>query len=171
MIRRPPRSTLFPYTTLFRSMLDSVTLAYLPQNSPPVVRSINVTTQAAQTGASKSSPAAPSAAAYSVTVGDTADASTSAGTPTQTLTRASSQQINITWQADDPDGDRLLYNVYFRADDQIQWMPLRTNLHDNSITFDADVLADGKYYFRVVASDREANPPATAREAQLTSPQ
>src|SRR3712207_8898523 len=24
MIRRPPRSTLFPYTTLFRSMLDSV---------------------------------------------------------------------------------------------------------------------------------------------------
>jgi hypothetical protein len=153
-------------------MLDSVTLAYLPQNSPPVVRSINVTTQAAQTGASKSSAAASSSssAAYSVTVSDTADASpTSAGTPTQTLTRATSQQINITWQADDPDGDRLLYNVYFRADDQIQWMPLRTNLHDNSLTLDADVLADGKYYFRVVASDREANPPATAREAQLTS--
>ena len=153
-------------------MLDSVTLAYLPQNSPPVVRSINVTTQVAQTGASKSSAAAAasSSAAYSVTVSDTADASpTSAGTPTQTLARASAQQINITWQADDPDGDRLLYNVYFRADDQIQWMPLRTNLHDNSLTFDADVLADGKYYFRVVASDREANPPATAREAQLTS--
>jgi hypothetical protein len=153
-------------------MLDSVTLAYLPQNSPPVVRSINVTTQAAQAGASKSSAAASvsSAAAYSVTVSDTADASpTSAGTPTQTLARASAQQIVITWQADDPDGDRLLYNVYFRADDQIQWMPLRANLHDNSLTLDADVLADGKYYFRVVASDREANPPATAREAQLTS--
>src|SRR2546426_8063256 len=25
MIRRPPRSTLFPYTTLFRSLLNSVT--------------------------------------------------------------------------------------------------------------------------------------------------
>src|SRR5258708_26945541 len=24
MIRRPPRSTLFPYTTLFRSILDSI---------------------------------------------------------------------------------------------------------------------------------------------------
>src|SRR2546422_2206116 len=24
MIRRPPRSTLFPYTTLFRSLIDSV---------------------------------------------------------------------------------------------------------------------------------------------------
>src|SRR5699024_12364674 len=27
MIRRPPRSTLFPYTTLFRSLLDFVVLA------------------------------------------------------------------------------------------------------------------------------------------------
>src|ERR1035441_6572505 len=130
-------------------MLDSVTLAYLPRNSPPVVRSINVTTQAAQAGAPKNSSVPSSTAAYSVTVGDTADAAaTSAGTPTQTLARASAQQINITWQADDPDGDRLLYNVYFCADDQIQSMPVRRNLHDNSLTFDADVLADGKYYFR-----------------------
>src|SRR2546427_8012494 len=27
MIRRPPRSTLFPYTTLFRSLLGSLSLA------------------------------------------------------------------------------------------------------------------------------------------------
>src|SRR2546421_8641678 len=27
MIRRPPRSTLFPYTTLFRSQKDSLTVA------------------------------------------------------------------------------------------------------------------------------------------------
>src|SRR2546427_1868189 len=29
MIRRPPRSTLFPYTTLFRSVLPSVPAEYL----------------------------------------------------------------------------------------------------------------------------------------------
>src|SRR2546422_7983467 len=29
MIRRPPRSTLFPYTTLFRSVLDAEELAAL----------------------------------------------------------------------------------------------------------------------------------------------
>src|SRR3712207_7903438 len=29
MIRRPPRSTLFPYTTLFRSLLDSAGYAVL----------------------------------------------------------------------------------------------------------------------------------------------
>src|SRR5258707_3513921 len=29
MIRRPPRSTLFPYTTLFRSILRACNVAYL----------------------------------------------------------------------------------------------------------------------------------------------
>jgi hypothetical protein len=153
-------------------VLDSITLAYLPQNSPPVVKSISVIGQAALTSQAKSASAS-SSAAYSVTVsGDTADtsgATTSTGTPTQTLTRAASQQITVSWQADDPDGDRLVYNLYFRAEDETQWMLLRTGTHDTSMTFDADILADGKYYFRVVASDRESNPPASAREAQLTS--
>src|SRR3712207_7039106 len=40
MIRRPPRSTLFPYTTLFRSLLLLEQVAYLPEEvdrNPPVV--------------------------------------------------------------------------------------------------------------------------------------
>src|SRR5256885_8815827 len=31
MIRRPPRSTLFPYTTLFRSLVDHVYERFAPQ--------------------------------------------------------------------------------------------------------------------------------------------
>src|SRR2546428_8244569 len=45
MIRRPPRSTLFPYTTLFRSILCSATwgrgqtrLVWLSRDSVPLVR-------------------------------------------------------------------------------------------------------------------------------------
>jgi hypothetical protein len=151
-------------------LLDSVTLAYLPQNSPPVVKSINVVMQSvasSQTGRQ----AASSSSAYSVTVSDTGDVNTAApaGTPTQTLPRAASQQITVAWQAEDPDGDRLVYNAYFRGEGETQWKVLRSDTHENSVTFDADVLADGKYFFRVVASDREANPPPTARDAQLVS--
>jgi hypothetical protein len=148
--------------------LNSVTLAYLPQNSPPVLKSINVITQAAAVTQAVNTRNA-STSAYSVTVSDSDASSTSAGTPTQTLPRAAAQQITLTWQAEDPDGDRLVYNVYFRGEDESQWKLLRANTHDNSITFDADVLADGKYFFRVLASDREANPPASAREATLIS--
>jgi len=148
--------------------LNSVTLAYLPQNSPPVIKSISVVTQAAAiTQAAVKSGG--STSAYSVTVSDGDAPATSAGTPTQTLPRAAAQQITLTWIAEDPDGDRLVFNVYFRGEDEIQWKLLRSNTHDNSITFDADVLADGKYFFRVIASDREANPPASAREATLVS--
>src|SRR2546422_1623659 len=34
MIRRPPRSTLFPYTTLFRSLFAVPALLLLPPQSP-----------------------------------------------------------------------------------------------------------------------------------------
>ena len=149
--------------------LTSVTLAYLPQNSPPVVKSINVVTQSVP-APQTTKPSGSAGAAYTVTVSDTGDSSTSSsGTPTQTLPRASSQQISVSWQAEDPDGDRLVYNVYFRGEEETQWKLLKGNTHDNSVTFDGDVLADGKYFFRVIASDREANPPPSAREATLVS--
>src|SRR2546426_12288664 len=35
MIRRPPRSTLFPYTTLFRSLLPPIVLAHVPRAARP----------------------------------------------------------------------------------------------------------------------------------------
>jgi len=152
-------------------ILNSVTLAYLPQNSPPVVKSINVVTQSAPAPQATRAANANSSSAFSVTVSDTGESSsfTSAGTPTQTLPRAASQQISVTWQAEDPDGDRLVHSVYFRSEDASQWMLLKSGLHENMITFDGDILADGKYFFRVITSDREANPPPSAREAQLTS--
>src|SRR5690242_21583638 len=40
MIRRPPRSTLFPYTTLFRSRSSSITVdTVLPRAIPPICSS------------------------------------------------------------------------------------------------------------------------------------
>jgi len=151
-------------------VLDNVTLAYLPQNSPPVLKSINVTLQMAPVSASKASQQQ-TLSPYTVTVTDSGDASGSsaAGTPTQTLSRAAAQQIVLSWQAEDPDGDRLVYNLYFRGEDERQWKLLKGGLHDNAFSFDGDVLADGKYYFRVLASDSEVNPPSTARDAEITS--
>src|SRR6185436_13457027 len=51
--------------------LNSVTLAYLPQNSPPVLKSINVITQSVPSSSSAKSSTASSSGAYSVTVTDT----------------------------------------------------------------------------------------------------
>jgi hypothetical protein len=147
--------------------IENVSLAYLPQNNPPVIRSISVSMQ----GASQKAAAATSsaAAAYSITVTDTGETSTPAGTPTQTLSHGSGSQMQVTWQADDPDGDRLLYSLYFRGEDEKEWKLLRANIAENSLLLDGDVLADGRYYFRVIASDQPSNAANVARTDELVS--
>ncbi len=150
--------------------VENVSISYLPQNSPPVVRSINVTTQtAAGAAAQKSGTNSASNSAFSITVTDTGEVSSAAGTPTQALAHGTGSQIQITWQADDPDGDRLVYSVYFRGEDERDWKLLRATMTENTLLFDNDVLADGRYYFRVVASDRLSNAANAAREAEQVS--
>jgi hypothetical protein len=147
--------------------IDSVSIPYLPQNNPPAVRSITVLANAQPTATA--AKAAPAAAAYSITVTDTGDAgpSTSSGTQIQTITRASAQSLIVSWQADDPDGDKLVYSLYFRGEGERDWKLLKMNLHENTFTIDGDALADGRYSFRVVASDREVN--SKGMEAELQS--
>jgi len=154
--------------------ISSISAAYLPQNNPPAVKSITALTQpaAAQTTTTKSGGGASSGtASFSVTVTDTADATTatSTGTATQTLSRAQAQQLMLSWQADDPDGDRLVYSVDFRGDGETAWKNLKRDLHESNWLIDGDALADGRYHFRVTASDREANAEGTAKEAELVS--
>ncbi len=153
--------------------VESMSVGYLPQNSAPVVRSITALTAVQPATASTKAANGNSAAtsSYSITVTDTGDAgpSTSTGTPTQTLSRAASQQLILSWQAEDPDGDKLVYTVAFRGEGERDWKILRQNLHENTLTLDAEALADGRYLFRISASDREANAGATARAGELVS--
>jgi hypothetical protein len=153
-------------------VLESVTAAYLPQNTPPVVRSITVSVQPPSAQKTAVQTATSANNAFSITVTDTGDTSTtttSSGTPSQTISHGPASQVQVMWQADDPDGDRLVYSLYFRGDDEHEWKLIRGNLNENSFLLDTDVLADGRYLFRVVASDRPSNPAGTARETELVS--
>jgi len=150
-------------------ILDSVRIAYLPQNTPPAVKSLTVSAQTSAAGAKIS--AAPAAAAYSITVTDTGEtgATSQSGTATQPITRASAEQILITWAAEDADGDKLAYTLEFRGEGETQWKQLRANFTETQFTLDAEALADGRYFFRITASDRAANPAPYARSTDLIS--
>jgi len=153
--------------------IDSVALGYLPQNNRPVVHSISVTPQwvavPTKPGAAQAQASGPST--YSVTVSDSGDSSSApaTGTPVQQVNRAGVLQLYISWQADDADNDRLVYALQVRGEDERTWKTLKQELTDNTYLLDADTLADGRYRFRVVASDRLSNPPSQSREADLES--
>ena len=85
------------------------------------------------------------------------------------MTRSGVRQLQITWQADDPDNDRLDFNLEFRGEGEREWKLIKANLRETTFVIEGDVLADGRYMFRVTASDSPDNPPATAKEAELIS--
>jgi hypothetical protein len=64
----------------------------------------------------------------------------------------------------------MIYNLYFRGEEEAQWKLLRANMTENTYVLEGDVFADGRYYFRVTASDRPSNPTEFARDAELVSP-
>ncbi|HEY3739354.1 MAG TPA: hypothetical protein VGL53_05895 [Bryobacteraceae bacterium] len=150
--------------------LYSVTAAYLPQNTAPVVRSVSASAVAKAGAAASSSSSSSTSSAFSVTVTDSGEASTSAGTPSQVLSRGAGQQLQIQWQADDAENDKLMFSLYFRGEDEHEWKLLRAGMFETSYLLDGDVLADGRYFFRVVASDKPSNPAVYAREAEGVSP-
>jgi outer membrane protein assembly factor BamB len=68
----------------------------------------------------------------------------------------------FSWQAEDPNGDTLLFDVEYRAVGDERWRPLRTGLDEPVFAWDTATVPNGRYLLRVVASDAPSNPPAFA---------
>jgi hypothetical protein len=75
----------------------------------------------------------------------------------------------VSWKATDPNGDSLRYDVEIRREDGGSWIPLRRDLEDAWVAFDTTSLPDGRYRFRVTASDRAAHPEGEALSASEES--
>jgi hypothetical protein len=153
------------------AQLNTVDVPYLPQNAPPVIHSVSVASIINTNPAKSGAPAGGSGSAYSVTVTDTgeAPAASTATSASQTASRLQTTQTQISWQADDPDNDKLVYSVYFRADDEANWQLIRSRMFENILLLDPDVFADGRYFFKVVASDAPSNAAEYARQSELVS--
>lgn len=148
----------------------SVTVPYLSQNGAPTVRSISATSVLGTNPAKAAAGAAASSSAYSVTVTDTGEAPASTSSAAgQTVSRLQTTQTQVTWQADDPDSDKMTFALYFRPEEAKEWQLIRSRMSENTLLLDPDVFADGRYLFRVVASDAPANAPQYAKQNELVS--
>ena len=146
--------------------VDEVTVAYLNQNLPPQVRSLNVSTAGERTGpaGSGATPPVPQGGVTVSVVG-----SSNFGTSGPGGDGRSKAPVILSWQADDPNGDQLVYALYLKARDEAEWHLLKDKLRDTNYTLDVNALPEGEYTARLVASDEESNSPENARQAELVS--
>lgn len=66
------------------------------------------------------------------------------------------------WETADPNGDKLIHDVYYRAESETEWKPIEKDMKFSYCAWDTRLVEDGLYRIRVVTRDDPANPEASA---------
>ena len=146
--------------------LNEVTVSYLAQNLPPEITSLQVLPNNVGLQANPLPPSDPNVensglepAAFGLPPVITAQ-------PRRLYQRAARA---LQWTAEDRNGDKLVYAVYYRAQNETVFRLLKDNLRENFYTIDGAALTDGRYVFKITASDSPSNPLGQSLTAERTS--
>ena len=75
----------------------------------------------------------------------------------------------LQWQGEDRNSDTLEYAVYYRSLNETTFRLLKEHIRESFYTVDGASLADGRYVFKVIASDTLDNPPGYALSGERVS--
>jgi len=75
----------------------------------------------------------------------------------------------LDWDAEDPNGDILVFDLSFKGEGETAWKPLAKGLRDSYFAFDSSQVPDGLYRVRIEASDAPSNPSGQARTTSQAS--
>jgi len=76
---------------------------------------------------------------------------------------------SLQWTAEDRNGDKLEYALYYREIGETNFKLLKDNLMENFYTIDGQSLADGRYIFRITVRDSLSNPENQALSGERLS--
>jgi hypothetical protein len=76
---------------------------------------------------------------------------------------------SVLWSAHDDNEDDLRYTIYFRGENQKDWLLLKDNLEQRFYSWDTTSMPDGAYYLKVIASDALSNSLDLALQAERES--
>ncbi len=146
------------------SRVEDVSVAYLPRNVAPEILTIQILPVGIALQSAVQIPIDPNLEAAGLDP-------TLVGAPVQIPPRRTFQRgaISLQWQAEDRNGDQLEYAVYYRAASENTFRLLKEDLRDNFYSVDGAALGDGRYVFRIVASDAPQNALGQALTGQRVS--
>jgi hypothetical protein len=75
----------------------------------------------------------------------------------------------VTWDAADPDGDSLAFELWFRRRGEATWQRVGRDLTDAKLELDTRTLPDGWYELKLIASDRPEHGATHARSTEFTT--
>ncbi len=149
--------------------VDALTLNFLQTNVAPVVDEILVApgTRVSPTAAQ---PSTPQQTTLNFASQGGAAVNLDANNP-QTPLSATKDKTGITvrWSAHDDNSDDLRFSVCYRSPGETTWHLLKDDLTDRFYSFDANLLPDGPYRIKVIASDAPSNPSADALTGEKVS--
>jgi len=158
--------------------IDWVQVAYLPKNVAPVIDGIAMQ----DPGVRAQAPMAVLAQPANVTLRQPPAANPATGAPPGVVLNVTPPKFemqaqgvaqkgfqSVLWTAHDENEDELKFAVYFRGENQKDWLLLKDNLEQRFYSWDTTSMPDGAYYLKIVASDAPSNPPAEALAAERES--
>ncbi|HEX5702647.1 MAG TPA: hypothetical protein VFX97_05470 [Pyrinomonadaceae bacterium] len=144
--------------------LEDVSLAYLPRNVAPEILSITILPPGValqQQLLIQTDPNIESAGLDPSLFGMASQ------TPPRRLFQRGARSLQ--WQSEDRNSDTLEYAVYYHSLGETNFRLLKDHIRETFYTVDAASLADGRYIFRVVASDVLDNPTGAALSGERLS--
>ena len=164
-----PRARFIQWRAVLRAgagdtRLEDVSLAYLPRNVAPEIVSIQTLPVGVALQPAILAPVDPNVEASGL---DPSLVGGGAQAPPRRLFQKGA--VALQWQAEDRNGDQLEYAVYYRASGESSFHRLKENLKENFYTVDSAALGDGRYVFKVVATDAPDNSLEHALRGERTS--
>jgi hypothetical protein len=144
--------------------LEDVSVAYLPRNVAPEVLSITVLPPGVALQQQIQIQTDPNIESAGL---DPSMFGMAVQTPPRRLFQRGARSLQ--WQGEDRNSDTLEYAVYYRSLGESNFRLLKEHIRENFYTVDGASLADGRYIFKIVASDALDNPTGSALSGERIS--
>ncbi|MCD6384817.1 hypothetical protein J7M23_03475 [Candidatus Sumerlaeota bacterium] len=147
---------------IWMPVLDYCRLYYIHPNLAPQIKSLTI-----ESVQPKKPPTPPTKKALnSKTKG------TSSGSAYGALEKppdSNPKKVSIKWKATDPNNDQLIYEIYFKGEEESNWKLIEDELKQTNYTFSTATIPDGKYRLKVIASDEPSNLSEMKKTAEFVS--